>query len=174
MGTLQTELANLKFDDDDDPTPENIVVTPEPESKTQARIIWDWLVDHPSSTAREVAEGTGIAFASGHRVLSVLFAKGNLSRAQHNGLYAYTTVGTAYPVITREEALQRAWAARRAAGAKKKHKASRIAKAPSAKVVPIKPEAPKASGVESILNSLNVVQARELLNRLKQLFGEPQ
>jgi hypothetical protein len=114
MGTLQTELANLKFDDDPEPTTATVVAPAAPavEPVIKSRVLWAWLRDNPMSSGRQAAEATGLEVHTAQRMFNQFFAKGHLSRQMINNSWHYTALTTTYPAEERGASLERAWAAR--------------------------------------------------------------
>jgi hypothetical protein len=117
MGTLQQELTkvqtldSLTFDDE----PGGTVVTQDDstEDKSTRQRVWEWLRDHPMSSAGELSAALGVKSSRVHSTLIGFYNAGALSRQLINGVYHYTTTSTTYPFAsTRTEILQKAWARR--------------------------------------------------------------
>jgi hypothetical protein len=152
MPDLRSELqklADLKFDDDGDtvtePTASNLGV-----SETFFNIIRD----NPGSTRSklmELADKAGIKDASSSSLV-VQFVKRGIIRAQKNGSVSlYFTIGNSYT-----------------SGYVRRNKP--VAKA-TPKPTPVPDNAKLTTSVPQLLDTLSIVQARELYDALKKIFG---
>ena len=166
MPDLQSELAKVltqkQFDDDDGPAEA-------PPTMSFAQQIWEYVKTHPTSNAKEVVQGTNIKASVVANALNKLYVRGLVTRRDMPGGYSYTASVDNYPAFDRsahgKEMIQLAVAAR-----KKNAKAAKAAKAkvkPTAQSQP----APTAFDVDAIIGNLNVLQAKQLLVRLKEVFG---
>jgi hypothetical protein len=158
MPDLRSELqklADLKFDDDGDtmtePTASNLGV-----SETFFNIIRD----NPGSTRAALvalALKAGIKDSSSSSLV-VQFVRRGIVRAQKNGsVSTYTAVGNSYTkgYIPKD----------------KPKKAKPVAKA-TPKPTPVPDNPVRVIGtVPELLNALSIVQARELYDALKKIFG---
>lgn len=164
MPDLQSELSKAlsqaKFDDDDNAD------TAAPLSFAQQ--IWEYVKTHPTSNAKEVVHGTSIKSSVVANALNKLYVRELVTRRDMPGGYAYTVSVDKYPVFDRsahgKEMIQLAVAAR-----KKNAKAAK-AKIKAKPTVQSQP-APTAFDVDAIIGNLNVLQAKQLLVRLKEVFG---
>jgi hypothetical protein len=161
MPDLQSELSKAlsqaKFDDDDS------VDTAAPLSFSQQ--IWEYVKTHPTSNAKEVVYGTNIKASVVANALNKLYVRELVTRRDTPGGYSYTVSVDKYPVFDRsahgKDTIKLAIAARRKS-AKVKTKAK-----PTTQAQP----APTAFDVDAIIGNLNVLQAKQLLVRLKEVFG---
>jgi hypothetical protein len=157
MPDLRSELqklADLKFDDDGDtmtePTASNLGV-----SETFFNIIRD----NPGSTRAALvalALKAGIKDSSSSSLV-VQFVRRGIVRAQKNGsVSTYTAVGNSYTkgYIPKD----------------KPKKAKPVAKA-TPKPTPVSDNAKLTTSVPQLLDTLSIVQARELYDALKKIFG---
>ena len=171
---IQTKLANLKFDDGDEEA-ETQGTNDEP---NMTHRVFMFFRSNPMSTMRECMESLGLTESQASTRASQLFTRKALTRSKvGDGPFRYTAAIDALP--SREEAVRaaliKAHAARKTKAARRRNaEAARAAKAAKAakresesQTVAITPEA-----IDELLTQLNVVQARELLNKLKALFGE--
>lgn len=199
MGTLQQELTklqtldNMSFDDDPTPTPpltqENTVVTSAVAraiEKSKRQIIWEWVRDHPSSSAREIADAFSSDQQSVATILTKFTTKGIVTRTKHKGVFCYTATSTEYPVMSMEEKVTRMLEGRgkrkpyrtkrtRAHASEKlpkptleEKKAAFYSAAPTA---PLPPNLRFTASVSELLNTLSITQARALYDELKKVFG---
>lgn len=167
MPDLQSELAKVltqqQFDDDDN-------TTEAPTTMSFAQQIWEYVKTHPTSNAKEVVQGTNIKASVVANALNKLFIRGLVTRRDMPGGYSYTASVDSYPVFDRaahgKEMIQLAVAARR-----KNAKAARATKTAKAKPTVQSQPAPTTFDVDAIIGSLNVLQAKQLLVRLKEVFG---
>jgi hypothetical protein len=118
MGTLQTELLklqtldNLSFDDDAPGAEPQEAQAPEQDNRTRRMKTWEYLRDHPMSSAHEIIENTGFSKTQVLSSCYQLYQQGALSRQKINGHFHYSTTSTTYPFLSRQEAMKRAWATR--------------------------------------------------------------
>jgi hypothetical protein len=161
MPDLQSELAKVltqqQFDDDDGPAEA-------PATMSFAQQIWEYVKTHPTSNAKEVVQGTNIKASVVANALNKLYVRGLVTRRDLPGGYSYTASVDSYPVFDRsahgKEMIQLAVAARK-----------KNAKAAKAKPTAQPQPAPTAFDVDAIIGGLNVLQAKQLLVRLKEVFG---
>lgn len=157
MPDLRSELqklASLKFDDDGDtmtePTASNLGV-----SETFFNIIRD----NPGSTRAALvalALKAGIKESSSSSLV-VQFVRRGIVKAQKNGsVSTYTAVGNSYTkgYIPKD----------------KPKKTKPVAKA-TPKPTPVSDNAKLTTSVPQLLDTLSIVQARELYDALKKIFG---
>lgn len=176
MGTLQSELSkigtldNLKFDDDPQDRAEPAVVVEE-EGKSQRRLIWEWLKDHPGSTNRQIAEGSGQTKKFVATAMHHFHRKGVVSRKMIGDLYHFTATTDKYPAMSNAERARVMLAARKY-NSKTKPKAAKKARVTQdAPVSTPQAPLPVVNSIDDILNHLSVVQARELYDKLRKIFG---
>lgn len=186
MPDLQSELnkilASHQFDDDKGSkpavvvtdTPKGVVDTTE-DGNLRARA-WNYIKQNPGATVGEIAAALNTktpALAGG---LHKMVVRGNLTRehrADGSG-YHYNALGDSYVVLSVEERVEmmhKARAQRRAA--ETSNAKPKKSKAKPIKWVADKPKAPApaAFDADAILANLNVLQARELMDKLRKLFG---
>ena len=184
MPDLQSELNKIltqkQFDDDDGAQPPAVVATSpkelaEPSLRERA---WQFVKDSPGATVGQIAEALGTTTPSIAGGLHKMVVRGDLrrSRADDGAGYQYFVNSAEYVVMSVEDrvaSMMRARAARRAQG---ETKTKRVVKKPKTRPIkwvedkPVAP-APKAFDADAILSGLNVLQARELMDKLKKLFG---
>lgn len=171
MADLQTEifrkvlpkmqqLNNLTFDDDVGTTTE-VKVTTEPVKVSQTEQLWQYIKDNPGSTAPEMFKAKAIADYKNIATRVNQLAKRGLLRQDINShpMKNYV-VDETYPRVTLEDRLQRMQNAR-GTKPKKIKKVKRV-------VQPVV-ETPKTP--VNILDTMSVMQARELYDQLKKIFG---
>ena len=188
MPDLQSELNKIlnqaQFDDDADKkppvvvtTPKEVVETTEPSSRERA---WRFVKDNPGVTVGQIAEAIGSTSQSIAGGLHKMVLRGDLTRerADDGSGFRYYAATESYEVMSMEDrvaSMMRARAARKGKpGPKPKAKRSvKKAKPSPIKWADEKPTAPapQAFDADAILAGLNVLQARELMDKLKQLFG---
>lgn len=182
MGSLQEELKklpsldNMTFDDDLHATHEVLHETPPAGSypKTKRQIWWEWLKANPAKSAVELAAAHGGKPVDASTVLAAFCSRGIATRARVDGIYLYRTLGDTYPEYTLEMRRQHLQQGRKTMAVVAKQTQPRRSYTRRAKpAAPPQAElsAPKSTDATTILNGLSVLQARELYDRLKQLFG---
>lgn len=188
MPDLQSELNKIltqaQFDDDADKkppvvvtTPKEVVETTEPSSRERA---WRFVKDNPGVTVGQIAEAIGSTSQSIAGGLHKMVLRGDLTRERSDdgSGFRYYAATESYEVMSMEDrvaSMMRARAARKgkpgpkpkAKRSVKKAKPSPIKRADEKSTAP----APQAFDADAILAGLNVLQARELMDKLKQLFG---
>lgn len=194
MGTLQTELKklteldNLAFDDDPQQQAQPQQTTSAAvtnQEKSKRHIYWEWLRDHPSSTAREMAEALDVSVPDMATIVHTFYERGLVDRRNRGGVYTYHTAVDKYPVLDTAERVRRMTEARKAnleARKANKSKAPRKAKVSKPTDIHILEERKAAlrgpeplrivsGSVDEILNRLTLTQARDLYDRLRKIFG---
>lgn len=185
MPDLQSELNKIlaagQFDDDDG-RKAPVVVTDSPKevadttdaSNLRVRA-WNFIKQNPGSTLGEIATALGSTTPSLAGGLHKMVQRGNLERTHHaDGTgYHYTAKGDTYNVMSVEDRIALMQKAR---GQKRNVKAPKAVKKPKTKPikwVQDKPKAPepKAFDADEIIAGLTVLQAKELLVKLKEVFG---
>jgi hypothetical protein len=158
MPDLRSELqklADLKFDDDGDTT---VITLPAavgiPDFLGVSETFFNIIKDNPGSTRAqllELARKAGVKDASSSSLV-VQFVKRGIVRAQNNGgVSSYFTVGNSY---TKGYVRQ----------------AKPVAKV-TPKPAPVPDNAKRTTSVPQLLDTLSIVQARELYDALKKIFG---
>lgn len=178
MPDLQSELAKITlpqhFDDEDYTVATHIpqpTDTTEPTSKRE--MVWQYIRKHPMSTTSEIGNALDMEGAVVSNAVFVMFDKGLITRKEYNGAYQYTTAVDAYPRFDRRahgKALQLSGKLRYYGKDKTKPKQTKK-QANKEKAAP-QQLVPQHFDVDQILSVLSVVQARQLLNSLKILFGD--
>jgi len=171
MADLQTEifrkvlpkmqqLNNLTFDDDVGTTTE-VKVTTEDTKISQTELLWQYIKDNPGSTAPGMFKARVIDDYKNIATRVNQLAKRGLLRQDINShpMKNYV-VDETYPRVTLEDRLQRMQNAR-GTKPKKIKKVKRV-------VQPVV-ETPKTP--VNILDTMSVMQARELYDQLKKIFG---
>jgi len=165
MADLKTELMKLnelKFDDDVESTEQvSIVLTSE---KPVVEKIWDYVKVHPWATAREVIDNLDVIDPNidertvGTRLVQ-LHNAGRLKRDSRNGTHTYAVYGDTYKRY-----------------GKIKGRPKKVGKTTKLKAVNLKTSAAAQLefstklDIDELLSTLSVVEARALLNKLKELF----
>jgi len=168
LAEVKHKLATMAFDDSGEATE-----APAPTGgQSQSRNIWLSIKDHPGSTAAEVAERIGVDRSSASTLTSQMFLKGILKRtkADADSTYRYSVADPNYVPMSKQQAIERAIAAKSAGTKKAKTKPKAPAKSLAqmkSEIVGVKP----ATDPSSILAGLNVLQARALYDELKKIFG---
>lgn len=189
MGTLQQELLtkvqtldSLRFDDDPNPPPTQeitMATSTNTQAKTLRQTYWEWLRDHPSSTAREMAKACGIDQTDAANTLLKFLGRGLVERVKHDGVFCYTTVGDTYPVLSSEELIKRMLEGRAKRARGKAYKSKRAKHAETVKSIEQRKAELIAPGVtngfvdsvQTFINQLTVHQARAVYDELKKVFG---
>lgn len=194
MPDLQSELNKIltqKQFDDEEPTPATVVEADENNS-SRARA-WRFIKDHPNCSVADVAAHLGMTTPNIAGGLRKMVQRGNLTR--HNpgdgSGFRYQVVGTEYKVLSTAERvalMQKARAAyqeQRAASPKPKKPKAKIKK-PKLKPIKWVQDKPvekslaemkreligvKSFNADEIIAGLTVLQAKELLVKLKEVFG---
>ena len=165
LAEVKHKLATMAFDDSGEAT--DTTETPTPLSN-QSRTLWLDIKDHPGSTAAEAAERTGIDRSSASTLTSQMFIKGIVTRtrAGDDSAYRYTVADPDYKPMSKQQAIERAVAAKQANKNKKVKKTK-----PKAAVAAPTPAAPPDITVHDLLNTLSITKARALYDELKKIFG---
>lgn len=186
MPDLQSELSKVltQAHFDDEPSAPAAAQMAQAQSQSQAlskrEAIWNYVRDNPSSTSVEVSNALNLDATATATTLLQMVVRKVLDRTQHNGLYHYSVAVDAYPrfdkVAHMYSLINRAAEARKSSPPQKPKKAKVKAKpAQPAKSLDemkqaIAPQLKKFNADE-ILAGLNVLQAKELLRKLNELFG---
>lgn len=185
MPDLQSELAKAlaqsQFDDDAGPTPPVVVDSTEPTDQSMRARAWRFVKDNPGVGVRKIAAALGTTTPNIAGGLHKMVQRGNLRRvvAQDGSGFNYFAVGDDYIVMTVEERVASMHRARAAAATKPGPKpgTKRSVKKPKPRPIQWVPErkqepaASKPFNADEILAGLNVLQAKELLRKLNELFG---
>jgi hypothetical protein len=161
MPDLKTELMklnNLKFDDADEPTQPPVVG----EATTERERVWNYIKANPMSSVNGVAAGLGISDSHASSQIFALHNKAILARGLIGDKYHYQVVGDSYPRFDRK--------------AHGKHlskimKGRKHGKRVLVKREPVAPVTAPISNVDAMINSMSVMQARAIYDKLKQIFG---
>lgn len=179
MPDLQSELNKIltqrEFDDDEDTKQAPVIATSSKElgettkgGSLRARA-WHYIKDHPNCTLGEVSAALGVTTPILAGGLHKMALRGNLTRVRNDAGegFRYTALGDAYVVMTMEARVANMQKARAVMLANRAKKPSTKSKEPTKPAAP----APKAFDADAILAELNVLQARELMDKLRKLFG---
>ena len=164
LAEVKHKLAPMAFDDSGEATE-----TPEATApiSNQSRTLWLAIKDHPGSTAAEAAQRSGIDRSSASTLTSQMFIKGIVTRtrAGDDSAYRYTVADPDYKPMSKQQAIERAVAAKQAIKNKKtKAKIKAAVAAPT-------PAAPSDITVHDLLNTMSITKARALYDELKKIFG---
>lgn len=181
MPDLQSELNKIlaagQFDDDEGKKPATVVtdspkgLAADAEDGNLRQRAWRYIKDNPGSTVRDIASALNTSTPNIAGGLHKMYTRGNLSRVHHSdgSGYHYSAVGDSYDVLSVQDRvllMQKArWNNLNKAKDVKQPKPKPI------KWVEDKPKAPAAFDADAILANLNVLQARELMDKLRKLFG---
>lgn len=185
MPDLQTEIFkkvlpnmnNLKFDDPGEE--QEVIVETAPQTTNITKSLWEYIKAHPNQTLAPIVkafpnlERTGISTR-----LTQMRKRGNLIATPSNQGFLYSVSSDTYSALSNAEAIEKANEARRAKlkqreiRAKIKAAKSKAMKptAPAPKAV-ARPEVTPRTSVASLLDTMSIVQARELYDQLKKIFG---
>jgi predicted transcriptional regulator len=163
LAQVKHKLATMAFDDSGEAT--DTTETPTPLSN-QSRTLWLAIKDHPGSTAAEAAQRSGIDRSSASTLTSQMFIKGILTRtkADEDSTYRYTVADPDYKPMSKQQAIERAVAAKQAIKNKRAKKVKAAVAAPT-------PAAPPDLTVHDLLNTMSITKARALYDELKKIFG---
>jgi hypothetical protein len=164
MPDLKSELqklADLKFDDDGGTT--NVITLPAavgiPDFLGVSQTLFNIIRDNPGNTRSELvalARNAGIKDASSSSLIVQFTKRGIIEAVKHGSVSTYTTIGSHY-----------------VKGYIARNKAKKVK--PVAKVTPTPTPAPDnaklTTSVPQLLDTLSIVQARELYDALKKIFG---
>lgn len=195
MPDLQSELNKVltQAQFDDEPAQASTYTAPEPDNKkSKLQRAWECLREHPMSDAVEVSNLTGVDAEEASTMLSSMYKRGELSRSynERTKRYMYSALHTTRDFTgSNLAALELARKARSAKAAERReilHKAAQYQKPKKRKVrsdkgttraavvppaVTAPPPSPTAFNVDEIISNLNVLQAKQLLTKLKEVFG---
>lgn len=186
MPDLQSELAKAlaqaQFDDDAGAKPAVVVDSTESSDQSMRARAWRFIKDNPGVAVGQIAAALGTTTPNIAGGLHKMVLRGNLrrTRAEDGSGFHYFTTADEYVVMTVEERIASMHKARAASRSKPGPKPKPKTKRPSKRFKPIaerKQEllaaapAPKPFNVDEILSGLNVLQAKELLRKLHELFG---
>jgi predicted transcriptional regulator len=166
LAEVKHKLATMAFDDSGEATDATEAPTP---IANQSRTLWLTIKNHPSSTAAEIAQLAGVDRASASTLTSQMFIKGILTRtkASDDSAYRYSVADPNYVPMSKQQAIERAAAAKLAIKSKK---AKAKAKTKAAVAAPT-PAAPPDISVHDLLNTMSITKARALYDELKKIFG---
>lgn len=171
MPDLKSELQkleNLRFDDgDEDAPPTNI----EALTMNMTHKTFHYYRLNPMSTVTECAEALGLPASRVAALALQLTGRKLLSRTKTGQEpYRYTAIATEMPnpVEVRKAALIKAHAARKANAQVRRQKKTKPAHKPEVSTKLVKPPSFNA---DEIVGGLSVVQARELFDKLRVIFG---
>jgi hypothetical protein len=164
MPDLRSELqklADLKFDDDGDTT--NVITLPAavgiPDFLGVSEKLFGIIRDNPGLTRSELVElarKANIKDASSSSLIVQFTKRGLIEAAKNGSVSTYTTVGNHYV---------KGYIAR--AKAKKVKPVAKVTPKPA----PAPANAKLPTSVPQLLDTLSIVQARELYDALKKIFG---
>lgn len=188
MPDLQSELSKVLTQANFDDEPDNDAA-PAAVNTNRRHLVWEHLRKHPMSDSAEVAGALGITSNEASTVLAQLHSLGEVSRSQNErtGRFMYTTTATTRNVLSAAEKIARLNAARKAAAerrraalegsppstTKKRGRPRKSAVAATKNPSPALAQSAtkKSFNADEILAGLNVLQARELMDKLRKLFG---
>lgn len=185
MPDLQSELNKIlaanQFDDDKESKPPTVVaVDPkEPAGNNMRERAWHFVKANPGVTVGQIASaiGTNSTIIAGG--LHKMVTRGNLTRirSQDGSGFHYFTSGDSYKVMSHEERMALMQQARVAKATNTQTKPKAKVKKPKAKPIkwvqdkPAEKASPKSFNADEIIAGLTVLQAKELLVKLKEVFG---
>lgn len=187
MPDLQSELSKVltqaKFDDDEGGVPETTLLD---NTLSTSERFWNWIKANPGTSIVEAEAALDVNNLSAY--VKNIMRRGLITRTKTPGQrYQYYVSADKYTAMSPQEAIVLAHEARAASAAAKRAKAKRkprkdkgvprphLHKAMTNGDVVIQRAAAKindrAFNADEILSGLNVLQARELMDKLKKLFG---
>jgi hypothetical protein len=178
MKTELMKLNNLKFDDaEDEPT---MAVVDDATSERER--VWNYIKANPMSSANDVAAALGVSAAHAASQIFALHNKAILARGLIGNVYHYQVVGDSYPRFDRQAHGKKVGAMLRGKPKMRKLKAKAQAAVNDKQVKMLEAEMPTGvaslpSGmrfqatVSQLLDTMSIVQARELYDELKKIFG---
>lgn len=173
MPDLQSELSKVlsQTNFDDEPgakAPPTVIDTAprrggrRPQAQSNRRKVWEYIRANENSTVSDVVRATGYTAAFCHSSIGAMLSSGRLVRTEVGGKSCYSAISDNY-----EDRLL-----------KREATTLKVPKAPVKPLAQIKRDlglpptpAPTAFDPDSVINQLNVVQAKALLVRLMTLFG---
>lgn len=175
MPDMQSELTKVltqaHFDDEPNEP------APTPGRKFLKGKIFDYIKTNPVSSYTEIANGIGCEdLAKVASNLKLMVDERILVRSKPNGVYCYTTAVNEYQEFDRMTSLKKAIEARvnKAKVRQANKRFSPVTKATAPRkpaVVPLPDNTKFVATVPQLLSTLSVVQARELYDELKKIFG---
>lgn len=183
MPDLKSELMklnNLKFDDaDDEPTPPVVV----DDAPTERERVWNYIKANPMASVNGVAAGLGIKVSSAASQICALHDKAIVARGKIGDAYHYQVIGDTYPRFDHKahgQKLRTIMTGRKLP--RKTTKRVLVKRANDEQVKMLEAEmptgvAPLPSGmrfqatVDQLLDTMSIVQARDLYDALKKIFG---
>jgi hypothetical protein len=186
MPDLQTEifkkvlpnmnnLNNLKFDDTPGEEPE-VVYSAGMQTPNASKALWEYVKANPNQLLVDIVKSfTSLDKAGISARLVQMRHRGNIIATASNMGLRYKVAHDTYRAMTYAESLAKAHAAKAAAkAAKAAAKAAKKTPAPKTvtKKAPVdKTEVTPSLNVTSLLDTMSIVQARELYDQLKKIFG---
>lgn len=191
MSDLKSELmklSNLKFDDEGEPETPTVVEQPTMTHTSERERVWNYIKTHPQTSANAIALGLGISKAHSASQVFALFKRGIVTRSTVDDTYAFTAVGEAYPrfdpvahgKIIGAASAGRPRVSKKARGAYKVDPLKHKRNAEQAKLLeaelptgvsPLPPGLRFHATFDQLLDTMSVLQARELYDKLKTIFG---
>lgn len=185
MPDLQSELTKVLKQahfDDDKPQDTNTVTTkpeatPQPDKNATERV-WDYLLAHPMTTAREIADATGIERYMVSSTLGRFIMQGNAVRSKaEGGQFKFVCTRPQRVVMDikqvaelgrkkREENIKRKRTANKARATRFANKMAQPEPAPT----PVIPKQTEWNAAD-LIDSLTLRQARQVYDELRRIFG---
>lgn len=168
-------LDSLRFDDEPDvpDIPVDVMDTSEPAPMTMRQRIWEAVKLYPASSVSELSSKMGVDPKFIHPQVATMVTKGLLTRSYHGNSVFFTTAVDEYPVFNRSQhmrSVQPEGAASVRGGRRKRQEAVTKAK-PRPEVPEQATPALAAWDSDALLATMNILQARELYVKLKEIFG---
>lgn len=169
MPDLQSELTKVltqtHFDDDADAaaSPPAWTKSTRTHETSSRRVVWNFIRTNAGSTMSEICGGTGFSEPFCYSAVGALYKSGRLTREKESGShFRYTAISDNYNdrLRNRAEALK----------TPKKARKARKAKTPAAVEAPKAPER-REFNADEVLRGLNIIEAKQLLVRLQNLFS---
>lgn len=128
--------------------------------------VWSVLKRNPGVSTYELAAKTGESTAFVSTCLLSFETRGLANRTQRNGVMYHTAVGESYPEFDKSKFAQQLGLARKGVKARKTRKVIKAKPAP----VTSEPTV-QVTDIDTMLSKLNVIQAKELMRKLNELFS---
>lgn len=127
-------------------------------------IVWNVLKKNAGVSAYELAAKTGESNSFVSTCLLSFVNRSLATRTYHNGVLYHTAVGENYPEFDKVEFARQLGLAR---------KTRKVKKVIRVKAKPTEPAAPsvQVTDIDAMLSKLNVIQAKELMRKLNELFS---
>lgn len=135
---------------------------PAPAKLSRRAAVWNVLKRNAGVSTYELAAKAGESTAFVSTCLLSFVTRGLAKRLQHNGVMYHTAIGESYPEFDKAKFAQQLGLSRKGAKSRKARKTRTVTKP-----APVAP----TTDIDAMLSKLNVVQAKELMRKLNELFS---